>query len=140
MLNFNENRNELLRIGVSPNRLTFTKTLDMLLTTDYYPNDDALVLVPFEYDHFSKSWSQLTQGIPPTERAYSHVAGQNNNVQANGRPTGTFSDAWAIMECSGIVRGTNRTPGPPFVQVGSHWECVLALDGEADVVFKVVKN
>jgi hypothetical protein len=114
--------------------------VERLMVDDFQPDVENFIFTLFEKDRFSVPTNRNDPNIWSNSWAYSYSPGQNNNVQANGRPTGTFSDAWAIMECSGIGPGTNRTPGPPFVQVGSHWECVLALDGEADVVFKLVKN
>ena len=105
--------------GVSPSRLTFTKTLDMLLTTDYFPNDDALVLVPFEYDHFSKSWNQMTQGIPPTAMPHGW--------------SGT--DNWKMVQ---INIDANGDPGLPFIPAGpNEWLYFSNLGTEAEAIFKL---
>jgi hypothetical protein len=100
----------------------------MLLTTDYFPNDDALVLVPFEYDHFPKSWNQLTQGIVCTGRAYSHVAGQNNSkLDLSGTP---FPDGWRVIErLTAFPAAGSQGPWVPIGTTGS-FETTLTLDGE----------
>jgi|GEM_PF-1217142 hypothetical protein len=114
--------------GKSNRGCTFTKTLNMLLTTDYCPNDDALVLVPFEYDHFSKSWNQMTQGIVCTGRAYSHVPGQNNSkLDLSGTP---FHEGWRVIErLQTFPAAGSQGPWVPIGTTGS-FEATLTLDGE----------
>jgi hypothetical protein len=114
--------------GKSNRGCSFTKTLNMLLTTDYCPNDDALVLVPFEYDHFSKSFNQLTQGIVCTGRAYSHVTGQNvSKLDLTGTP---FDDGWRVIErLQSFPAVGSQGPWVPIGVSGS-FEATLTLDGE----------
>ncbi len=114
--------------GKSNRGCTFTKTLNMLLTTDYCPNDDALVFVPFEYDHWAKSWNMLTQGIVCTGRAYSHVSGQNNSkLDLSGTP---FHEGWRVIErLRSFPASGSQGPWVPIGTTGS-FETTLTLDGE----------
>jgi len=135
---------EIKRCDVSKSKCNRgSHTIDMverLMVDDFQPDVENFIFTLFEKDKYSAPTSRNDPNIWSNSWAYSYTPGQNNNVLANGSPTGTFSDAWKIIECSGTGGGLSSTPGPPFVQVGSHWEYVLALDGEADVVFKLVKN